>query len=92
MSAHSAGLYTDTGQTLVSSVLLKVDPDTLQTVLATRSSGRQRVESAKEGVLAHIRRRWMQIRDEGGFMGLENWSIKEIADGEQYSKVFDSTR
>jgi hypothetical protein len=39
------------------------------------------VESAKEGVLAHIRRRWMRIRDEGGFVGLENWSIKEIADG-----------
>jgi len=69
-------------QALVSSILLKVDFDTLQTVLKPRSRTRQQVEIAREGILSHIRRRWMQIREAGGFDGLENWSVKEIADGE----------
>ena len=69
-------------QALVSSILLKVDPDTLQTALSAKSRGRQLIETAKEGVLAHIRRRWMQIKDAGGFDGLENWSLKEISDGD----------
>lgn len=68
-------------QTLVSSILLKVHPDTLETILASRSIGRHRVEAAKSGILGHIRRRWLQIRDAGGFAALETWSIKEIADG-----------
>lgn len=67
---------------LVSAILLKSDPETMQPALPIRSRGRQMVESAKEGVVAHIRRRWMQIRDSGGFAGLEVWALKEIADGE----------
>ena len=69
------------GQTLVSSILLKVHPDTHETILSPRSIGRHRVEMARSAVLGHIRRRWLQIRDQGGFSSLENWSIKEIADG-----------
>ena len=67
---------------LVSAILLKVNPETLQTILKPRSLNRQQIEQAKDGVLEHIRRRWMQIRDAGGFDGLENWSLKEISDGE----------
>jgi hypothetical protein len=29
-----------------------------------------------------IKRRWWQIKDSGGFLGLEMWALKEIADGE----------
>jgi hypothetical protein len=61
-----------------------VDPDSLQAALPPRSAARQQIETAKDGVLAHIRRRWMQIRDSGGFLGLENWSLKEISDGESW--------
>lgn len=68
-------------QTIVSSILLRVDPNTLETTLPARSLQRQKVEDAKEGVLAHIKRRWMQIREEGGFTGLEPWALKEIRDG-----------
>lgn len=68
-------------QALVSSILLKVDPITLQTALPSRGQGRQQIESIKEGVVGHIRRRWMQVRDGGGFDGVENWALKEISDG-----------
>lgn len=69
-------------QSLVSSLLLKVDPNTLGPALPPRSRSRQQIEQAREGVLAHIRRRWTQIRDAGGFHNLENWALKEISDGE----------
>lgn len=72
-------------QALVSSILLKVDPATLQTALPMRSRGRQQVEQIKEGVVGHIRRRWMQVRDTRGFDSLENWALKEISDGKAYS-------
>lgn len=65
----------------MSSILLRSNPETMQTALPLRSRGRQLVESAKDGVVAHMRRRWMQIRETGGFLGLENWAMKEIADG-----------
>ena len=68
-------------QALVSSLLLKVDPNTLGPALPPRSRSRQQIEQAREGVLAHIRRRWTQIRDAGGFHNLENWALKEISDG-----------
>jgi hypothetical protein len=68
-------------QALVSSILLKVDPITLQAALNGRSAIRVQIESAKDGVLGHIRRRWMQIRDVGGFNGLENWALKDQSDG-----------
>lgn len=80
MTSYPSKLQADL-QTLVSSILLKVQPDTHETVLAPRSIGRHRIETAKSGILGHIRRRWLQIRDGGGFSNLENWSIKEIADG-----------
>lgn len=69
------------GQALVSSILLRTHPETLQTALPIRSRGRQIVESAKDGVLGHIKRRWLQIKATGGFNGLEMWAMKEIADG-----------
>ena len=75
-------------QALISSILLKVDPDTLETALSPRSKGRIQIEEAKEGVLGHIRRRWMQVRDGGGFDGLEPWSLKEISHGESCLAVF----
>ncbi|ORX34351.1 hypothetical protein BD324DRAFT_583444 [Kockovaella imperatae] len=53
-------------QALVSSLLLRVEPNTLQTALPPRSRGRLQIEEAKEGILGHVRRRWMQIRDGGG--------------------------
>lgn len=68
-------------QALVSSILLKVDPNTLQTALPARGQGRQQIEAIKDGVVGHIRRRWMQVRDGGGFDDVENWALKEISDG-----------
>lgn len=68
-------------QTIVSALLLKVDPATLETVLPTRSANRHKVEAAKVDVLKHIKKRWMSIQTEGGFLGLESGAVKEISDG-----------
>lgn len=68
-------------QALVSAILLKVDPVTLQTALPARGRSRQQVEIVKEGILGNVKRRWMQIRDAGGFDSIENWALKEISDG-----------
>lgn len=68
-------------QTLVSFILLKVDPKTQEMSLPGRGRSRQQIEEIKDGVIGHIRRRWMQVRDGGGFDGVENWALKEISDG-----------
>lgn len=68
-------------QILVSSILLKVDPITQEMALPGRGRSRQQIEVIKDGVIGHIRRRWMQVRDAGGFDGVENWALKEISDG-----------
>lgn len=65
----------------MSSILLKTDPITQGPVLLPRTQARNQIEVAREGVLAHVRRRWMQIRDAGGFQDLDHWVIKEISDG-----------
>lgn len=44
--------------------------------------GRQQIELARQGVVGHMRRRWMLIRDARGFNDLEHWVLKEISDGE----------
>ena len=61
---------------------------TLDAALPQRSHSRQQIEMAKEGVLGHLRRRWMQIKEAGGFEDLESWSLKEISDGESFCSVY----
>ncbi|KAM6503815.1 hypothetical protein JOM56_000758 [Amanita muscaria] len=70
-------------QTLVSSVLLRpslTDPN--QTMLSPTSYIRMQVEQAQSEILVRIGRRWVNIRQEGGFDDLEGWAAKEISDGE----------
>ncbi|KAF8625832.1 hypothetical protein AX15_005168 [Amanita polypyramis BW_CC] len=74
---NSAILY----QTLVSSILLRpssTDPN--QVMLSTTSHIKVQVEQTQADVLARIGKRWLNIRQEGGFDDLEGWAIKEISD------------
>lgn len=45
------------------------------------------METARSDVIKHIRRRWMQIRDKGGFTGLEMWALKEIGNGDKQFSI-----
>ena len=74
-------------QSIVSSILLKVDPFTQQTFLSARWRSRQKVENIKDAVIKQIKRRWMQIRDAGGFENVEGWALKEISDGESSTSM-----
>ncbi|KAG6379947.1 hypothetical protein JVT61DRAFT_10514 [Boletus reticuloceps] len=57
-------------------------------MLSQTSSIRAQVEDARLDLLRWIRKRWMGIRQEGGFDALEGWSIKEISQGGTYSQDF----
>lgn len=62
--------------------MLKIDPSTSEPALAPGSENRLLLERTRVEVVKHIRRRWMQIREKGGFEGLEAWALKEISDGQ----------
>ncbi|KAH7886811.1 hypothetical protein F5I97DRAFT_1808109 [Phlebopus sp. FC_14] len=67
-------------QTLVSSILLRPHPtDTESTLLPQNSPLRALVEDARLDLLRWIRKRWVGIRQEGGFDALEGWAVKEIS-------------
>ncbi|KAF9218824.1 hypothetical protein BS17DRAFT_719536 [Gyrodon lividus] len=67
-------------QTLVSNILLRPHAtQTDATMLSQNSHIRAQVEETRLDVLRWIRKRWMGIRQEGGFDSLEGWSVKEIS-------------
>ena len=41
------------------------------------------MEQTQADIVARIRKRWLNIRQEGGFDDLEGWAIKEISDGKR---------
>ncbi|KAL1734269.1 hypothetical protein EV714DRAFT_245112 [Schizophyllum commune] len=68
-------------QVLVSNILLlphHTEPNAA--MLSHTSAIRQRVEHTRLDVLRFIRKRWLGIRQEGGFDDLEGWALKEISD------------
>lgn len=69
-------------QILVSSILLKPHPtEAGETMLSSTSHIRVQVEQTRMDVLNWLRRRWIGVRQEGGFDSLEGWAIKEISHG-----------
>lgn len=43
---------------------------------------REVVDDARTGILSVLRKRWMQIRQEGGFVGLEPSALERLAQSE----------
>ncbi|KAL4249775.1 hypothetical protein ABKN59_007599 [Abortiporus biennis] len=67
-------------QTLVSSVLLRPHiTETDQTMLSSTSHIRVQVEQTRVDILRWLRRRWIGVRQEGGFDSLDGWALKEIS-------------
>ncbi|KAG6811167.1 hypothetical protein H0H92_008690 [Tricholoma furcatifolium] len=68
-------------QTLVSSILLR--PHATETdapMLSSTSHVRVQVEQTRLDLLKWIGKRWLGVRQQGGFDELEGWAIKEIGD------------
>jgi hypothetical protein len=51
-------------------------------MLANTSSVRAQVEQCRMDVLKWLKKRWMGVKQEGGFDSLEGWALKEISHGE----------
>lgn len=50
------------------------------------------VEEARQGVVRYLKRNWISIRIVDGFELLENWALKEIADGMSASSLRSDIR
>ena len=69
-------------QVIVSSILLRPHTtDTDATMLSSTSTIRVQVEEARVDILRWLRKRWLGVRQEGGFNTLEGWAVKEISGG-----------
>ncbi|PIL23652.1 hypothetical protein GSI_14965 [Ganoderma sinense ZZ0214-1] len=67
-------------QVLVDSVLLRPHPsDPEAALLSSTSRVRVQAEQARMDIVRYIRRRWLTIKQDDGFAGLEGWAAKEIA-------------
>ncbi|PAV14716.1 hypothetical protein PNOK_0979400 [Pyrrhoderma noxium] len=68
-------------QALVSAVLLRPHPqESDKSLLSSSSQIRIQVEQTRLDILRMIRRRWVSIRQEGGFDNMETWVTAEISD------------
>ena len=69
-------------QALVSAVLLRPHPqESDKSLLSSTYQIRVQVEQTRLDILRMIRRRWVSIRQEGGFDNMETWVTAEISDG-----------
>ncbi|GJE85692.1 BTB/POZ and CAP-Gly domain-containing protein [Phanerochaete sordida] len=73
---NAAVLY----QTLVSSILLRPHAtEADQAMLSATSHVRVQVEQTRMDILRWMRRRWVGVKQEGGFDKLDDWALVEIA-------------
>ena len=75
-------------QALVSAVLLRPHPqESDKSLLSSTSQIRVQVGQTRLDILRMIRRRWVQIRQEGGFDNMKTWMTAEISDGTSLSQT-----
>lgn len=56
-------------------------------MLSPTSHVRVQVEQARVDILRWLRRRWIGVKQEGGFDKLDDWALVEISHG-VYGRVF----
>jgi hypothetical protein len=59
--------------------------------LPNGSAVRLHAESTRVEILRWLRKHWVQVRLVGGFDTLEQWALREIAQGEFESTFWDIT-
>lgn len=52
-------------------------------MLSSTSHVRVQVEQTRSDVIRWLRRRWINVRQEGGFEGMQEWALKELAQGKR---------
>ncbi|KAH9918771.1 hypothetical protein B0H21DRAFT_768556 [Amylocystis lapponica] len=73
---NAAMLY----QTIVSSILLRAHlTEAGQTMLSSTSHVRIQVEQVRTDIVRWLRRRWVNVKQENGFDGLDPWAAQELA-------------
>lgn len=76
-------------QVIVSSILLRPHAtETDATMLSSTSTIRVLVEELRMDILRWLRKRWVGVRQEGGFNALEGWAVKEISGGKSFYFYF----
>ncbi|KAI0630919.1 hypothetical protein C8Q77DRAFT_1062198 [Trametes polyzona] len=79
-----------TYQALVDLVLLRPHPtDPEAAMLSSTSHVRVQVEQARMDIIRYLRRRWLTIKQDDGFAGLEPWAAKEIANELELKDEFE---
>lgn len=72
----------DIHQTVVSSVLIRPHPSQPDApMLSSTSHIRVQAEQTRLDIVRWLRRRWLGVKQEGGFNDLEQWALNEIANG-----------
>ena len=75
-------VLTRNSKILVSSILLRPHPtEPTETMLSATSHVKVQVEQARMDVIRWLRRRWINVKQEGAFDHLEPWALKEISHG-----------
>lgn len=73
-------------------MLLRPHPsDPEAALLSSTSRVRVLAEQARMDIVRYIRRRWLTIKQDDGFAGLEGWAAKEIASGKSDSNSYPVT-
>ncbi|KAG9104873.1 hypothetical protein FRC06_006698 [Ceratobasidium sp. 370] len=67
-------------QAVVSSVLLRSDPATGQTILSSGSPMRAQIERLRGDIVVWMRKHWPALRVSSCFENLEGWALKELSD------------
>ena len=57
-------------------------------MLSTTSHLRIQTEQARVEVVKWLRRRWVGVKQAGGFDKLEGWSLKELSHGEPVVRIY----
>ena len=73
---------------LVNKLLNKRDERTEQLVLPVGSRVRDVIDDAIIGIVRVLRKRWMQIRQEGAFADLDPSSLEELAKSQSHLQPF----
>ena len=54
-------------------------------MLSSTSAIRVQVEETRMDILRWLRKKWVGVRQEGGFNTLDGWAVKEISGGAYFS-------
>ena len=79
MECLSETSVAQTYQVLVGKIMLRED--------GIRMDARIRLEDARQKIIKYLKKRWINVRINGGFENLEKWCLKELSDGMYFQHI-----